>query len=505
MINILNYDSQYTELVTLNFTKYSEDYCYVKDSYYHNTRTILPSIFNLFIDASYQVPTRYIDHDRSMKSTIVNPNSLYPIAVRYVTTDNVYVIERPPFKLSVDFKNSRAAHNSPKVEPVEIWIPWTVMVLPWNQVVNGDPSNLRLYFNDGPIQSLDDCVVAPYLPNSYSDGRICWSHSFNELLTQLNVSEPNTVDVNYLYSSILNDYLMGGWNTDLNFHYRYLQYRDSHTFNAQLASNEYPMISLFVDTLKTNLDFSNKVRSILESKFGLTKRRSLSCVDGSVIKDKNNVPSSKDIYLKLFAFMSAASLSDTLAFVSELKSISDSSKSIYNKKNTILEISSVNQNGHNNDDSITLLASTSPIRSAAVNNSIDPELRTMNAIVVYAKDYTPQESGFVSYASRRGDNLEAILSADFASESDLHELIYLSMYKLCKHRYSYETQDEHKPFVVVINGNTGTLSIYDTDYLDVLFSQVSSKIKESMSKNTHLKSNIRVSTYVEQHLKEQNA
>ena len=105
MINILNHDGQYTELINLNFTKYSEEYCYVKDSYYHNTRNIIPSVFNLFIDNSYQVPTRYIDHERSIKSTTFNPNSLYPIAVRYVSNDNVYVIERPPFRLSVDFKN----------------------------------------------------------------------------------------------------------------------------------------------------------------------------------------------------------------------------------------------------------------------------------------------------------------------------------------------------------------------------------------------------------------
>lgn len=498
MINILNHDGQYTELINLNFTKYSEEYCYVKDSYYHNTRNIIPSVFNLFIDNSYQVPTRYIDHERSIKSTTFNPNSLYPIAVRYVSNDNVYVIERPPFRLSVDFKNSRAAYDSPKIKPVEIWIPWTVMVLPWNQVVNGEPSNLRLYFNDGPIQSLDDCVVAPYLPNSYSDGRICWSNSFSNLLSQLNTTGPDSVDVNYLYSSILNDYLMGGWNTDLNFHYRYLQYRDSSTFDNLLSSRTLPMVSSFIDTLNINPNLAQNMRSVLEREFGLTKRRSLSFVDGSVIKDKNNTVCSKDIYLKLFAFMSSISLSDTLSFVSELKTMS-------NKKNTVSQISSPNLNTYNNgDDTITLLAATTPIRNAAINNSVDSELRTIKAVVVYAKNYTSEESGFISYASRRGDNLEAILSNDFSSDN-LYELIYLEIYKLCRHRYNFQTEDEHKPFVIVINGNTRTLSVHDIDYLDTLFSDVAHKIKQAMPQSTSLKSNIRVSTYVAQHLGEQNA
>ena len=497
MINILNCDGQYTELINLNFTKYSEDFCYVKDSYYHVTRNILPSIFNLFIDTTYQVPTRYIDHERSIKSTTFNPNSLYPIAVRYISKDNVYIIERPPFRLSVDFKNSRAAYHSPKIEPVEIWIPWTVMVLPWNQVVNGEPSNLRLYFNDGPIQSLDDCVVAPYLPNSYSDGRICWSNSFSNLLSQLNTTGPDSVDVNYLYSSVLNDYLMGGWNTDLNFHYRFLQYKDSHTFNNLIASGKFPFVYSFLNTLNFNPDLAQSMRSILENKFKLTKRRSLSCVDGSEVKDKNNALCSKDIYLKLFAFMSSISLSETLAFVSELKKITS--------KHTISQISSPNLSTYNSgDDHFTLLAATTPIRNAAVNNSIDSELRTMKAVVFYTKDYTSEESGFISYASRRGDNFEAILNNDFSSD-DLYELIYLEIYKLCKHRYNYQTQDEHKPFVIVVNGNTKTLSVHDIDYLNILFSNVAQRIKESMPENNSLKSNIRISTYVEQHLGEQNA
>jgi len=496
MINILSYDAQNTELASLKFTKYSDDYYHVKDNFYHYTRKVLPAVFNLFLDVNYQVPTRYIDHDRSLRTSNSNPDNLYPIAVRYISDKNVHVIERPPFKISIDFKNARAAYDAPKVEPVEIWIPWTVMIFPWNQIAAGDSGHLKLYFNDGPIQSLSDCVVPVYLPNAYPDGRICWSNSFNMLLSQLNVSSPESVDINYLYSSILNDYLMGGWNTDLNFHYRSLQYRDSASFNNLISSGDFPMLSSFVDTLKSNPELAQNVRNVLQEKFHFTKRKSLSCIDGSVIKDRNSALCSKDIFLKLFAFMSSISLSDTLKFVSELK---QTIKHPIKIEDSII----VNENySYHDDDSSIVLATTSPIKNTVVNNSINSEYQTIKAFLVYIKDYSPEESGFISYSSRRGDNFPLIIDADFEEGNSLYELIYLDIYRLCKNRYN---MDPDKPFVIVVDGDTKTLSVHDVDYLDKLFFQVATEVKKSFSNNKSLKSNIRVSTYVSQNLEQQNA
>jgi len=508
MINILSYNNQSTELSSIKFTKYSDEYCYIKDNFYHYTRSIIPSVFNFFLDINHSVPTQYINHERSLKVFDSNTNNLYPIAVRYVSNENVYVIERPPFKLSVDFKNSRASYSSNSVTPVEIWIPWTVMILPWNQIVTGDPGHLKLYFNDGPIKSLSDCVVPVYLPNSYPDGRICWSHSFNQLLSQLNTSGPESIDLNYLYSSILNDYLMGGWNTDLQFSYRDLQYKDSHHTVSLLANKDLPMLSLFVDTLKINPDFAKNIRSILETKFGFTKRKSLSCVDGSVLKDRNNHQGSRDIFLKLFAFMSSISLSDTLNFVSELKHLSRESSAygpIEIEKTLRINFSPYD------DNNVPLLATTAPIKNAVINNSIDTEYQTIKGFIVYLRNYTFEESGFISHYLRRGDNLEQILNSDFISSDDenFSELLYLDIYNLCMNRYNSEPHDKHEPFVIVINGDDKTISIHNIDYLNNLFSNVASQINQyildNKNNNSHsLKNDTRISEYILNNLEQQN-
>jgi len=494
MVNILSHNAEDTQLSSLKFSKYSDEYYYVKDNFYHYTRKILPSVFRFYLDTDYKAPTAYIDHDRSLKISKSNIDNLYPIAVRYVSNTNVHVIERPPFRISVDFKNTRASVLAPKIEPVEIWIPWTVMIFPLNSIAAGDPGSLKLYFNDGPIQSLSDCVAPVYLPNSYADGKICWSNSFNQLLSQLNVSSPETVDINYLYSSILNDYLMGGWNTDLAFSYPSIQYKES-SIDKLLSSGNFPMISSFIDMLKFNPDLAKNVRDVLQKKFHLTKRKSLAYIDGSIIKDRNNQYASRDIFLKLFAFMSSISLSDTLKFVSELKQT-------FKYPITIDDLISVNDsNGYYDNNHDITLAISSPIKNAVVNSSIDTDYQTIEAFLVYFKDYTSEESNFISYASRRGDNFPLIIDSDF-QEDDLYELIYLDIYNLCKNRYS---MDPNKPFVIVVDGNTKTLSVHDVDYLDNLFTQVATQVKQAFSTNKYLKTDIRMKTYVSENLEEQNA
>lgn len=473
MISILDYDENYTELVNMNFSSYSNEYRNVKEFYYERNRTVLPAVFRLTIDTAAKAETRYVNNDRSRKSSNVNPDTLYPIAVRYISLDNVYVIERPPFKLSVDFKNARASSQQDPISPVEIWIPWTVMILPWNDIIAGDPSGVRLFFNDGPIQSLEDNLIPGYLPNSYSDGRICWSNSFNNLLSQLNVSGPQSVDINYLYSSILNDYMMGGWNTDLNFSYQSLQYNNSYIAAALTQKEQHPMISLFHNSLNVDPIFAQKLRSTIEQKFGFTKRKSLSFVDGSIIRDSNNNQVSRNIFIKLFAFMSSISLSDTLAFVSEIKSL------MPNKK-TVQDLADNDVRHYYNDSNTVLLnASAIPVKQTCVENSIEVEYTSINAYVVYKKTYAP--GSHIHYGIKYGTDLENILALDNIGE--LYELLYLEIYKLSKNQHMFK-EDPNKSFVIVIDGDNRSLSIYDESYLSELFSEIAATLKANIAEST---------------------
>lgn len=488
MISILDYDENYTELVNMNFSSYSNEYRTVKEYYFDHQRTVLPAVFRLTIDTAAKAQTRYVNNDRSIKSSSINSDNLYPIAIRYVSSNNVYVIERPPFKLSVDFKNARAACTKDSITPVEIWIPWTVMILPWNDIIAGDPSSVRLFFNDGPIESLSDAPVPCYLPNSYSDGRICWSNSFNNLLSQLNVSGPQSIDVNYLYSSILNDYMMGGWNTDLNFSYQALQYNNHFVIKALQNKDEYPMLSLFSNPLAANPAFAENLRSNIQEKFGFTKRKSLSFVDGSILRDSNNVEVSRNIFIKLFSFMSSISLSDTLAFVSELKT------AISNRK-TIEELADEGVNYYYNNPNTALLNSSSmPVKQTCVQNSIEFEYTSINAYVVYKKSYT---IGFhhISYNTRYGTDLEAILASDNSEE--LYELLYLEIYRLSKNQHMFK-EDPNKSFVIVINGDDRTLSIYDESYLSELFSEIATTIKSNIAQSV-ISKNSDISRYIKKY------
>ena len=485
MISILDYDENYTELVNMNFSSYSNEYRNVKEFYYERNRTVLPAVFRLTIDTAAKAQTRYVNNDRSLKSSNVNPDNLYPIAVRYIGVNNVYVIERPPFKVSVDFKNARAAYEQDQISPVEIWIPWTVMILPWNDIIAGDPSSVRLFFNDGPIQSLEDKLIPGYLPNSYSDGRICWSNSFNNLLSQLNVSGPQSVDINYLYSSILNDYMMGGWNTDLNFSYQALQYSNSYVINALHEKDQFPMISLFHNSLSIDPTFAQKLRSTIEQKFGFTKRKSLSFVDGSILRDSNNHQVSRNIFIKLFAFMSSISLSDTLAFVSEIKEAMPNKKTVQDlADNDVLHY-------HNNPDTVLLNAAAVPVKQTCVENSIEVEYTSINAYVVYKKTYAP--GLHIHYGTKYGTDLENILALDNSGE--LYELLYLEIYKLSKNQHMFK-EDPNKSFVIVIDGDNRTLSIYDESYLSEVFSEVAATIKANIAETTANKN-----SYIREYIK----
>jgi len=507
MIHILNHDSQLTELASMTFDEYSSEYCDMKEKVWNYAREILPAIFRLNIDISHKVPTNVVNYDRALKSTHANVDSLYPIAVRYINDQNVYVIERPPFKLSVDFKNARASWDTQKTQPLEIWIPWTVMILPLNGIAAGDSSNLKLFFNDGPIQSLSDNLVPVYLPNSYPDGRICWAGSFHALMSQLDTSNPHSMDINYIYSSILNDYLMGGWNTDLVFHYRLLQHGvdpfaadngSPHILfnhvNDLVKSGDFPMLSLFIEPLKTNPDFANNLKSILENHYGITRRYGRAFVNGSILKDKNSGHCPKDIFLKLFAFMSSISLSDTLQFVAELKRL---------RYNVTTVQEAVDSSGCSSEDDNyhSLMAVTAPVTSAALAHGITTEYNTINAFVVHTRDYTVEERESFTYYLRRGESFERLLVYDAlaSGENDdsVYKFLYLEIYNLCKNRYNAEPEDQHKPFVIVIDGRTGNMSIHNHNYLTTVFSQILDILKEKCEREPNLRASVVVRKYMD--------
>ncbi len=476
MPTILQYNQEYTELSNMIFSTYSQEYNLVRKTVYSKTNELFPAIFKLNIDLVSSAPTVYVNNNRALVNSKINPDTLYPIAVRYVTENNVYVIERPPFRLSVDFKNARASYTADKITPVEIWIPWTVMVLPMTDIIAGDPSGLRLYFNDGPIQSLSDIVVPGYLPNSYSDGRICWSNSFNELMSNLNVSGPEKIDINYLYSSILNEYMMGGWNTDLSFTYSHVQYNSGFLSDIDVAKERTPILALFSNSYSIDKDFAEKLKLIMQQSFGMTKRKSHSFVDGSYIKDSNNQPCTKNIFLKLFAFMSCLSLSDTLSFVTDLKNITKSDRTIGNLANNAVDSSYMNS-------SQLLYASSLPVKNTCLDHSISTDHNSLEAIVILNKTYKSQRD-YISYSTLNSASFEDMLSSISSYDDEVpFERLYVQIYDLCK-RYYTDQQDRNNTFVIQINADDKTISSYDQAYLSKFITDNMKHAAEQLNNST---------------------
>jgi hypothetical protein len=90
-------------------------------------------------------------------------------------------------------------------------MPWTVMLID----MQPDKSfyDSYLFFNDGPINSLDDPAIPCFFPNMYADGRMCLNQT--GVMLQQHLASTNSFDISTVYNFLINDYMSGGWNLDL--------------------------------------------------------------------------------------------------------------------------------------------------------------------------------------------------------------------------------------------------------------------------------------------------
>lgn len=142
--------------------------------------------------------------------------SLYPMAVRYADpVAGLYIIERPPFQVEVDFSTGRSymQRKSPKyLDSLNTWIPWTVSVIKINyHNIQNNPYSFYMYFNDAPLQSLDDLVIPSYFPNTSSDGSICLGQDSLPVIQTIAQDKKN---ITAIYNAAFNSYFTG-WNSDL--------------------------------------------------------------------------------------------------------------------------------------------------------------------------------------------------------------------------------------------------------------------------------------------------
>lgn len=164
--------------------------------------------------------------EESVYKEITDVNSskdeILPIAVRYADPKNgVYVIERPPFKIPLDFNFSKKRPFGLNFDQLEIWIPWTVAVVTipknTNSMISTTNENnipkMRLYFRDSPLTSLNDYISRPYTPNVFADSSICFGQSYHWFIEKWTSGEVD-LNVSTFYPYMFNAYFQQ-WNYDI--------------------------------------------------------------------------------------------------------------------------------------------------------------------------------------------------------------------------------------------------------------------------------------------------
>lgn len=145
-------------------------------------------------------------------------SNVLPLAVRYIdTVEGVYLVERPPCQINVDFSFKKAMYRKeiPFLAGKKIWIPWSLSLINFSPQSQSSYSyyDQRLFFSKKSITSLDDDVYDAILPNLFNDGRVCFGDSLYHL-QQLIANGQILKNIASVFSFMFNDYF-SAWNPDL--------------------------------------------------------------------------------------------------------------------------------------------------------------------------------------------------------------------------------------------------------------------------------------------------
>jgi hypothetical protein len=320
-----NYSSRITKVEERSYKMYLE---YIGES------SNYPSLFSL--QASISNAESYFNEiSQHYSSTQPSFDHFFPIAVRYTDNKNIWLIERPPFLANITYKNSRS-NSLGKETNYSIWMPWTVMLLVTNP--KASDYSASLFFNDGPITSLDDKAIPCFFPNMYSNGRMCLNQT--SVMLQQHLAQVNSFDPATIYNFIINDYMSGGWNSDL-------------------GIQAFDRLLMFSETAK------NARNVIVNGNYADKKNYPSSTTPSGRLSDKKYIPN----FLNYF---SKSTLEEITAMVSEAKNIS-SNRYYSTYSSLISEATSSSFSSHSFSQIFESNSSTAPIY-VKYNIYLDPSV-----------------------------------------------------------------------------------------------------------------------------------
>lgn len=270
------------------------------DGTVYNIKNV-PLFYNLIIENVCEISSADFLKIQLEQSAIKPPSEFYPIAVRYINSDGVYFIERPPFQVTLNMRSTNNKSSDKKIPPVTFWVPWTIVAFfPKTQ-------EFRLYFSYKSLDSMEDTYIVSPLPNTYSDGRICFGNSIYGMSGL--IPDIDSSDIRSAYSVMFNEFMNGGWNYDLSPNIlRFIhQIRQDNTL--EFLEKEYPAIFNF---LNPNMD------DIKAKISNLTKAQARTMgVTAEYLRNSWGV-NNYQLYRYFFNVLSTYSLEETLEFYREI-------------------------------------------------------------------------------------------------------------------------------------------------------------------------------------------
>lgn len=461
--NILSCNEQDT---TLYNTSYNMNNYY---SYIHNITKYLslngtditaPILTTVSMRRTVSVSTdRVYDSINANAAGKYNP-SFYPMAVRYISAKGTYVVERPPFQLEVDYRMGSAHSGHPKMPPVKIWVPWTVMVFSASSFAEGNFSEAQLYFSDTSLQSLDQHVVPCFYPNSYNDGRICFSNSLSDFSDVLDMKEFENFNISYIYNYIFNNYMMGGWNSDL--HSSLLGSLSTHDLSV---INSYPELKLFLEP-SSDQSFYEKLSTVFPKEL-FSKLKRFYKQEFNYFKSRI---SPEKLFVRNFGIFSAFTLEQKLNFISSIKSLTTPHlKDRYALSSIIKRI--------DKDDSIVDSSSKNALLTSINSDYFNYDYSEVD-YHVYFYNYNPQDlQNHRRSSSLFSSNLCPSLIGDM--------ITYFN---------------DEEPIAFAVNAQTGSYDIITNysayDYIKEIIDTVVAKAQEFLQENSSDKNKQKVCTYI---------
>ena len=153
-INILTFNRRFSEVYSVLFA----------DTQYGNSYFLDGPKTAEYVDSHYS--RGYINN-----SPVEQDTGLLPPGVKAIFP-NIVVFERPPAYQNVFYIPDTVHQNMLDTQQVyRIPLPWQLYIAVYN--TDYYLTNVYMYFMDGPLNSVDQNIYAPFIPNFYANGFLC--------------------------------------------------------------------------------------------------------------------------------------------------------------------------------------------------------------------------------------------------------------------------------------------------------------------------------------------